>query len=653
MAYKRAQNSSLDVARRAAEKVLEEIRPSDQDRFSLVTLSAWPETVLKGRNRRDQIRSALQELKVSDYGSSLHATMLEVRQLLDDPEIRNAERRVYLFTDLQALGWNSRDDVEAKRFAELLRDLSRRPRTWFSLFDAGIKDAHNHAVVDFRSNDKVVTTRRTARFTAAVHNFSSTPRPALGVHLYVDDALVRTEQAVLPPNATAEVVFEVDFPDAGPKILRVSADPDYLAADDSRWLAVDVRSSLRALVVDGDPGDSPKSSEVYTFTLALDPNRQASFFAVDQKTLELFNAEGLDGYDFLVLANVQSLTADKIEKIEQFVRRGGGLLVTLGDRVDKVSFNEYLWAGGKGLSPAALEEVAGTAPEGALERGVERRISRFAAGHPVFRPFQKRAMAALYGLVYYKYYKAKDFDPDRVLAALDDNFGSPLLLEKPFGEGRVLLFTSSIDAAWNAGNPAFAPYVILVREIGQFLSSRPHAQRNLFVGDLLLADLPVELHQPPFLLETPVDGAVTLPTTAPKDDRFFRLFYPARQKSDDPRVLRNEGLRHAGRYKLTRSAAKEEERLLAWFAVNVPPRRPVPEEILLAEGNLERIEREEIQKRFPDFKVEFRGEKREGSPEMDLSSPPAGGIWKHALYLVLGFLVLESVLACLFGRSQH
>ncbi|HYE98584.1 MAG TPA: BatA domain-containing protein [Planctomycetota bacterium] len=653
MGYKRAQHTSLDVARRAAEKVLEEIRTSEQDRFSLVTLSQYPETLLKARNRKEFVKAAIQELKPSDYGTSLHATLLEIRSLLDAPEIRNRDRHVYLFTDLQRVGWESRDDAEARRFAELLKELSRRPSTWFSIYDAGTTDAHNAALVDLRLNDRVVTTKRTARFTAEIHNFSPTPRPAAGVHFYVNDSLARTEQVVLPPNATIPVEFEYDFREAAPYSVRVSLDPDYLDADDHRHAALDVKSALRGLVVDGDPGDSPKTSETYAFATALDPTRQAQYFSVDVKTPELFSAEGLEAYDFLVLANVQSLTSDKVEKIERFVRRGGGLFLTLGARVDKVSFNEAFWAGGRGLSPAALEDVVGQAPEGQLERGVERRIGRFAAGHPVFRAFQKQLMASLYGLVFYKHYTVKDFDPDKVLAALDDNFGSPLMLEKPFGDGKVLLLTSTIDEEWNAGIQAHPPFIVLSFETAQYLASRPSARRNLFVGDLLHASLPVEMYQPPFLLETPVEGVVTLPAQAPKEERFFDLFYPAKAKSDDPRVLRNEGLRHAGRYKLTRSAQRDDEKLVGWFAVNMGPRSPSREEIQRAEGNLERLTREEIQKRFPDFKVEFRGEKREGTTEMELASPPASGLWKHLLYLVVGLMLAESVLATLFGRGKQ
>src|SRR6185436_16324197 len=280
----------------------------------------------------------------------------------------NRDRRIYIFTDLQRNGWLLRDEAEAKKFGELLKQLSKKDNTRIFLYDAGTPDAFNHAVVDLRTSDRVITTKRTTRFTASIHNFSAIPRPAVNVGFYVNDSLVKSESTVLPPNATTPVNFEYDFAEAAPHVVRVSIDPDYLDVDDSRWLAVDVKSAIRALVIDGEPKDSPKESETFAFVLALDPTRQGDIFSIDVKTVELFNAEGLDAYDFLVLANVQSLTSDRVEKIESFVRRGGGLFLTLGNRVDKVSYNEFFWKKGAGLSPAQLDKVAGEAPGAGIER---------------------------------------------------------------------------------------------------------------------------------------------------------------------------------------------------------------------------------------------------------------------------------------------
>jgi hypothetical protein len=654
MAYKRAQHTSLDVAKRAALKVLQEIRTSEQDRFSILPLSSYPEPILVNSNRKERLQTAINELKPSDFGTSVYATMQSLRNLLESPEIKNRDRRIYIFTDMQRNGWLLRDEQEAKKFSELLKTMSKKENTRFFLYDAGTSEAFNHAIVDLRANDQVITTKRMTRFTASIHNYSSIPRPAVNVGFYVNDSLVKTETTVLPPNATTPVNFEYDFAEAAPHIVRVSIDPDYLDVDDSRWLAVDVKSALRALVIDGEPKDNPKDSETFAFVLALDPGRQGVFFSVDVKTVELFNAEGLDSYDFLVLANVQSLTSDRIEKIENFVRRGGGLFITLGARVDKVSFNEFFWKKGAGLSPAQLDEITGEAPGGGIERGTERRISKFILQHPMFRTFQKRTMAALYDLVFYKYYKVKDFDPDKVLASLDDNFGSPLFLEKPLDEGKVILFTSTIDHEWNAGIQAHPPFLPLMWDLCRYLSSRPSNRRNLFVGDLIHLDLPVEAYQPPFILDTPQEGSVTLPASAPeRDQKTFRLFYPSRAKSDDPKAFKNEGVRNAGKYRLLRNSPKEEEKLVTYFAVNVGPRDLTPEEIQAAEGNLERISKEEIQRLFPDFKVEFRGEKREGTSDIDMSPPPASGLWKYLMYFLVGFLGLESALACLFGRGKQ
>src|SRR5581483_1029165 len=261
MAYKRAQNTSLDVAKRAALKVLQDIHPSEQDRFTILPLSTYPEPILVNSNRKERIQTAINELRPSDFGTSVYATMQSLRNLLESPEIRNRDRRIYIFTDLQRSGWILRDDQEAKKFADLLKTLSRKENTRFYLYDAGTPDAFNHAIVDLRANDPVVTTKRTTRLTAQIHHYSSISRPAVNVGFYVNDTLVKTEPTILPPNATTSVNFEYDFVEAAPHLVKVAIEPDYLDVDDARYLSVDVKSSLRALVIDGEPKDNPKESE--------------------------------------------------------------------------------------------------------------------------------------------------------------------------------------------------------------------------------------------------------------------------------------------------------------------------------------------------------------------------------------------------------
>jgi hypothetical protein len=228
---------------------------------------------------------------------------------------------------------------------------------------------------------------------------------------------------------------------------------------------------------------------------------------------------------------------------------------------------------------------------------------------------------------------------DEQFIGATDNFGSPLFLEKQLEEGKVILLTSTIDHEWNAGIQAHPPFLPLMWDLCRYLSSRPSSRRNLFVGDLIHLDLPVEAYQPPFILDTAQEGSVTLPASTPeRDQKVFRLFYPSRAKSDDPKAFKNEGVRNAGKYRLLRNSAKEEEKLVTYFAVNVSPRELTPEEIQAAEGNLERISKEEIQRLFPDFKVEFRGEKKEGTSDIDMPPPTASGLWKYLMYFLVGFL---------------
>ena len=130
----------------------------------------------------------------------------------------------------------------------------------------------------------VTPTRRNTRFTAGVHNYSSLPVPSKGVSFFVDGNLTKSEQIALPAGATSEVVFEYTFAEPGPHLVHVSIDPDYLVLDDKRYLALDVKDAFPCLLVDGEPGETPASSETGILAFALDPTGQGLEFSVDVKT---------------------------------------------------------------------------------------------------------------------------------------------------------------------------------------------------------------------------------------------------------------------------------------------------------------------------------------------------------------------------------
>src|SRR5262249_36600959 len=81
-------------------------------------------------------------------------------------------------------------------------------------------------------------------------------------------------------------------------------------------------------------------------------------FDADDLTLPV-NKEPHTRPRVLILSNVARLSESQQEVITNFLAGGGGVLVTLGERVDPKHYNEDLYRGGQGWLPARLEDLAG------------------------------------------------------------------------------------------------------------------------------------------------------------------------------------------------------------------------------------------------------------------------------------------------------
>lgn len=652
MGFKRGSKSYLDLARDAADKLVDSFdrRLSEADRVSVLLASAYPETHLGQSNKIRTIKEQIGAIKLSHNSSSMYRTFQLAAETMRNS--RNQEQRIYLFTDLQRTGWEGADDVEAKRFAELLKGLTAKPGVKVSLIDvgAGAVAADNRAVTGLRVSDNVVSVKQYTVFTADLYNWSNVSYPSVEVKFLVDGSLAGTVVTPLPPNSPMSVTYRHEFLEPGPHFVEAAIDPDQLDVDDRRFLALDVKAGIQVLIVDGEPETPPDHSDADYLKLML---THSPYNVTGPVTAEMFTGEALDRFDFVALCNVQSMTQDKIERLEEYVRRGGGLFINLGDRVDRASWNELLWKDGKGLLPGEIGEVGGSSPE--IQPRIPLHVRRYENRHPMFSKFTGPFSRAPFGLVFYQHLKLEKADPESVLADLDDPLNSPLFVEKRFGDGKVLVYTSTIDEEWSDRLAGAPPFGAMIWQLSPWLASRPLAGKNLQVGEPIHLQLASDQYARLFDVETPQEGRVTTAPDAPRpDSKWFSVFYPGRpqRKPEDGKPPTNEGLRHAGRYALIRpkTGPQDEERLVSYFACNLPPRSGAPEELLRCEGNLERIEPPDLEKRYPDFKFEVVGRER---PQEAAAPARTSFLWRYVLYVMLAFMAAETFLAWYFGRYKQ
>jgi len=698
MEYKRGGVASVDLAKNACHEFLRTVQPSSKDRFTLMTLSASPTVPKQGSNDLTLIGQAIDEVRAGPQDNNMIASFGEIQKLLDRnlPETpKNPARKVYLFTDLQRNAWEFPDEPATRRFSELAKTLSQQEGTWFHIVDVGSPNAPNVAIVDLRVTQRVLTYQKPVDVVVELYNFSpDQPAKDRKVQLLVDGLVFETKTVSLPAGGLGVVKFEREFTerDVGPHGFEARLDPQHLfydtpSVDNHRYLAVEVKEGLRGLLVDGEPKDGKRlNRETGAFERVL---QKAGTFKAEWVTLPNFDSQKLREFDFVALCNVKSLTSDVLEKLEEFVEHGGGLFVSLGNQVDAVWYNREMatcngtiveesgkgrrcrkcgivnprdeevtterrrdpsgkeiatpvHGAGRGLLPATLAEVVGTPPD-LHQSGVPRRLSKVDLDHRIFSLFREVAKAQPYQLVFWKFFRTEGYDSANVLAEFDDARHSPLLLERDWHEGKVVLMTSAIDAEedWNAGIIGRPPYPPLVLNLCEYLASRPASRRNFFVGERLIYHVPYDV-QNQFQLYPPQGSPITViaERRAP-EDVFMEILYGA-----------GGGLDRTGKYTLVRQGGVPEEHPVAHFGVNVGPRELTPDHLRLCDGHLEVISSGELKRRYPEFKVEFLGEKSERGDEVKFT-PPESELWRKLLFVLLGFLVVESLLACLFGRKKQ
>jgi hypothetical protein len=308
---------------------------------------------------------------------------------------------------------------------------------------------------------------------ATVKNFDGAAKVA-ELRLVVGGRLASTARLELGPGASAEHSFEYRAsPGDGNLAGHVEVvDPEGLEIDNRFEFALTPRRDLRVLVVNGAPSSQIYEDETFFLERALRPSKESrSAIAAVSTTREGFERRSLDEFDVVVLANLAYVSPGKAQELETYVRGGGGLLISMGNHVDPVQYNARL----AGLLPKKLRGVKHLSRVGDADAAMKTTgFGRYSFAHPVLHTFRRASNSVLYGARVYGYMLLEPAALDDVTTVLSFGDRSPALLDRKVGDGRVLLWTTSLDRGWTDA-PIRPVYLPMVRQMIAYLARRTSA----------------------------------------------------------------------------------------------------------------------------------------------------------------------------------
>ncbi|MBI4605017.1 MAG: BatA domain-containing protein [Planctomycetes bacterium] len=664
MGYQEDSKSLFDRARETIAQVVESlVRPGDQ--FALVTLERRPRIVLgptaAGDDGRSRLRRELEDLAPStgavDLGASL-ALLDEVCGKLDGPGGEPRSKRIVVFSDLQRRDWLDEEGPRAGLIPAIDKIVKEGGEFVFARLSSRGRRP-NLAITDLAVVPALVAKDVWVELRATLRNFGEEDFSGVDFTLRVDADAPDSGPSGGAKGAEPQVGEVIRVAREGTDVRRLAyrfATPGYhtvtaelrsdgLLVDNRRHLAVRVEDSVKVLLVDGDPSPDPLERETFHLEVALQPDDDAlgavegrfTPFETHYVTPDQLGSVAWKEYPVVILAGVAELPPDQAAAVKDYVRGGGALIVFLGPTVRPEAYNQAFRGEEPSLLPVALEDVRG-------DKRFPVSLEAAELAHPLVAYFEQRKefthlqRPVISFQLYYRVSPIPEGTPGvRVPFRYTDTARGPAIIDNAYGSGRAMWVTSTASLKWNE-LASWPDFVVFLYEAISYLVRFGSSTSNLTVGETFRRTYPASQYAQEVLLLEPEGRG--------EGDRFRSVPKAMKRvEGSGDFELEHEDTEAPGIYRLelkrpSAAGADSVER----FAANVDT----------AESDLTAMAREDFETHFQTLGYqEFNASER--IEEVKEAEKRLGGRehWRWIIAAVLGLLVLETVLAWLFGRRSR
>jgi Aerotolerance regulator N-terminal/von Willebrand factor type A domain len=409
----------LADAKREALSVLSSKRTGDK--AQVMALGSQVQVLTQPSLDNSELRAAVENMQPGDSRASYGELARAVRSLAESVQ---TPVELHFFSDLQK-------SAMPASFSELAL-----PANVSLVLHPVVKDPVPNWTVESVNAPGQVWDPKKARVQAVIAGFG-TPAATRMASLMVNGKTAATKTVNVPANGRATAEFEsLDVPYGFTKCeVRIDS-ADSFPADDVSLFAVERSDPRRALFV-SDAGDS--RSPLY-FRSALGSAAESAFVLDAVSAGDAANQQ-LSKYAFVILSDLISVPGPFESALVRYVQGGGSVWIV------------------EGASAAHSARVPVFDAKILESRDYSRTGDRYLNTADVDPSHPSIEKAGKWAGV--KFYFAVRVDPGdaKVIARLTD--GTPLLLEKKIGEGRVLFFASGLDNLTNDFplHPVFVPFI--------------------------------------------------------------------------------------------------------------------------------------------------------------------------------------------------
>ena len=406
------------------------------DHATLILFGSNAQAEVRASADLSRVTAAITAAKVSAESTRYAPALKLAQRVLADSTLQT--REVIMISDFQRNGW--------------ARDENLRLPEGTTLKTVPITDAQtaNLAVSTVLPQRSLFSGQERVTVTANIINRGPSPVNNVTVRLELDGRAAETKTISVSPGAAS-----VTFP---PFTLAraftrgtVRIGDDALKQDNAFHFVVSPAQRLPVLLV--EPPRAPRDASLY-LQKALSIGTTPAF-QVDVRQTESVSSADLDRHRVVIMNDVAALSSGDV--LKNFVSKGGGLLVVLGEHAN--------WGtDSNNLLPAVPGNVVDRQGRGGA-------LAELDTSHPVLELFKAPRSGNLSTARFFRYRavtlkpepagdKEGEHGPDnRVVARFDD--GAIALAERRIGSGQVMLWASTLDNYWNdlAVQPVYLPFV--------------------------------------------------------------------------------------------------------------------------------------------------------------------------------------------------